>query len=166
VPRVREGEAAVSQILYQEGATPWMQHMARDILSLLDTVYPGHPWAVRVYGDEKGGGYFIQHLEFEGGQFGMNQPRAHLFASASELRLDVMRKAGELLERCSVARRRWQEQEIKKMEGVPDKFQPPQYKRELEEKQQAAVAEVVREYQHARKEEEKNGPEDGLPQAS
>ena len=157
-----DGEA-LSQILYQEGATPWMADMARDILALLDTVYPGHPWSVRVYGDETGGGYFIQHLEFDGGQFGMNQPKAHLFASASELRDDVVRKGGELLERCFLARKKYMEERIKKMDGVPDKFQPLAYRRELEQKNQEAVVEVIRELQHAVKKEEQNGePENGL----
>jgi hypothetical protein len=153
------------QVLYEEGATKWMQDMARDILALLDTVYPGHPWSVRVYGDATGGGYHIQHLEFEGQNFGMNQPRAHLFSSASELRNDVIRKGGELLERCNLARRRYQGEEIKKMEGVPDKFQPPEYRRELEQKNRDAVAEVIREYQQATKEDKQNGAENGLPKA-
>lgn len=150
------------QIMYREGATPWMESMAGDILQLLDVAYPGHPWAVRVYGDNSGGGYFIQHLEFQGGQFGINQPNAHRFASASELRNDVLRKGGELLERCFLARKRYREESIKKMDGVPDKFQPIEYRRELDAKNAAAVIEVVREYQQAtKKEEEKN---DGLPQ--
>jgi hypothetical protein len=36
--------------MYDQGATPWMREMARDILGILDLVYPGHPWAVNVYG--------------------------------------------------------------------------------------------------------------------
>lgn len=155
------------QILYQEGATKWMSDMANDILVLLDTVYPGHPWSVRVYGDSTGGGYHIQHLEFEGQNFGMNQPKAHLFSSASELRNDVLRKGGELLERCNLARKAYAGDPIKKMEGVPDKFQPPAYKAEIEAKNKAAVEEVIREVQQATKQEEPtNGPKNGLAQAS
>ena len=125
-------------ILYEEGATKWMQDMAHDILVLLDTVYPGNAWGVRVYGDHRGGGYFIQHLEFEGGQFGMNQPRAHLFGSASELRNDVLRKAGELLERVNLRRGMRNEAEVVgRMEGVPEKFQP------FSEKPPIVVDEIV-----------------------
>lgn len=114
-------------IVYEEGATEWMRDMAHDILELLSIVYPSYPWAVRVYGDEKGGGYFIRNLDFPA-NFGMNQPRAHMFASASEFRADVIRKAGELLERCNLVRGRNNDDPIKKMEGVPDKWQPPEFR--------------------------------------
>lgn len=110
-------------IVHEEGATPWMRDMAHDILELLTVVYPGHPWSVNVYGDSTGGGYFIRHLDFPA-NWGQNQPQAHLFGSASELRADVLRKGGELLERCSLARKRWDETPIKRMEGVPEKYQP------------------------------------------
>jgi hypothetical protein len=109
--------------MYEDGASPWMRDMARDILGILDVAYPGHPWAATVYGDERGGGYFIRHLDFPA-NWGMNQPFAHMFASTSELRADVIRKGGELLERSNLARRRWNEESIKRMEGVPEKWQP------------------------------------------
>lgn len=131
-------------IIYQEGATPWMEDMAHDILELLSTVYPGHPWAVKVYGDQKGGGYFIRHLDFPA-NFGMNNPRAHLCHSATEFRARVIRDAGELLERCNLARGRSNEDPIKKMEGVPDKHQPIEYRREVEGKRIEAVFEKAAE---------------------
>lgn len=106
-----------------------MRDLARDILELLSTVYPGHPWSVNVYGDDTGGGYFIRHLDFPS-NWGMNQPRAHHFASASELRDDVIRKGGEILERSGLQRKRWNEDPIKKMEGVPEKWQPVEYRDE------------------------------------
>lgn len=110
-----------------------MEDMARDIMLLLDTVYPGNPWGVRVYGDQRGGGYFIRHLEFEGKPFGMNTPQAHLFASASELRQDVIMKGGELLERVNLARgKRKEGDEVGRMEGVPERFQPRQEKAPVE----------------------------------
>ena len=114
----------MSIVLYEEGATPWMQDMARDILELLSTVYPGHPWSVRVYGDNTGGGYFIRHLEFEGKPYGQNQPRAHLFGSASELRADVIRRGGEVLERVNLRRARRDDDPVGRMEGVPEHHQP------------------------------------------
>lgn len=121
-------------ILYADGATHWMFAMSKDILNLLDTVYPGHPWAVHVYGDEKGGGYFIKHLDFPS-NWGLNQPMAHLFASASELRADVIRKAGELLERANLERKSWNGESIKMMEGVPLKYQPIEYQVEQQKEQ-------------------------------
>jgi hypothetical protein len=130
-------------IIYEEGATPWMRDMAHDILTLLTTVYPGYPWAVNVYGDEKGGGYFIRNLDFPA-NYGMNQPKAHRFGSISELRADVLRKAGELLERCGLVRGRNNDEPIKMMEGVPDKWQPPEYREEKYIKNLVVVANELR----------------------
>lgn len=133
--------------------------MSKDILNLLDTIYPGHAWACRVYGDEKGGGYFIYLLSFEGKNYGYNQPRAHRFASASELRADVIRGAGEVLERSYLARHgkaSW-DVEIKKMDGVPLKDQPLAYQKEVGLKRAAATA-----VEQLEKEEAKNAHGDEL----
>jgi hypothetical protein len=113
-------------VVYAESDSPWMHAMARDIINLLDLAYPGWGWSVKVYGDEKGGGYHIRLLNFEGGNYGYNNPRAHLFASASELRANVLRAGGELLERCLMSRQLPCDPEapgIQRMEGVPEKFQ-------------------------------------------
>lgn len=131
-------------IIYSEGATPWMQDMANDILNLLSTVYPGYPWAVHVYGDAKGGGYFIKNLDFPA-NWGMNQPKAHLFPSASAFHADVIKKGGELLERCGLIRGRNNDDDIKKMEGVPDKWQPLEHRRDTEIKAvEAALRDEMR----------------------
>lgn len=111
-------------VFYEDGATPWMRHMAHDIICLLDLVYPGWSWAVNVYGDEKGGGYHIRLLDFPS-NYGFNNPKAHLFGSASEMRASIIRHAGELLERCGVRRGKMEDDQplIGRMEGVPEKFQ-------------------------------------------
>lgn len=98
--------------------------MAHDMLTMLDLVYPGYSWAVNVYGDEKGGGYHIRLLDFPS-NYGFNNPRAHMCHSASEFRAQVLRGAGELLERCGVSRRKADDDLplIGRMEGVPEKFQ-------------------------------------------
>jgi hypothetical protein len=115
-------------ILYADGATPWMQEMAKDIMLLLDTVYPGNPWAVRVYGDDTGGGFHIRHLEFEGKPYGINEKAAHRFATASEMRARVLQMGGELLERVNLRRGlRREGDEVKRMDGVPEKHQPWAY---------------------------------------
>src|SRR5574341_2104747 len=88
---------------YAKGATPWMYEMSRDIIKELDRVYPGHPWAVNIYGNEEGGGFFIRHLDFPT-NWGYNQPRAHLFGSWSLLMADAVKGAGEILERSYLAR--------------------------------------------------------------
>jgi len=122
--------------MWGEAASPWMAEMAKDILGLLDTVYPGHPWKVHVYGDETGGGYHIRHLEFDGKPYGMNQPNAHMFGSASEFRADVIRKGGEILERVALRRgRRDEAEQVTHMEGVPLKHQPIQYQEAQKDKQ-------------------------------
>lgn len=118
---------------YAKGATPWMYEMSRDILQTLDKYYPGHPWAVNIYGNETGGGYFIRHLDFPT-NWGYNQPRAHLFGSWSLLLADVVKGAGEILERSYLARAKWDEDStIKKMDGVPLKYQPLEYRKQVEQ---------------------------------
>lgn len=130
--------------MWGEAATPWMKAMASDILGLLDTAYPGHPWKVHVYGDDTGGGFHIRHLEFDGKNWGINEPRAHLFASASELRKRVINMGGELLERVRLERgRRNEAEQIKSMDGVPEKDQPAQFQREQSEKRLTEEVEKV-----------------------
>ena len=110
-------------IMFEEGATQAQRDEARMILEALDAAYPGHPWAVRVYGDETGGGFFIKHLDFPA-NWGMNQPKAHLYGSSSEMKRDVILKAGEWLERANLRRGRATGDEIMRVDGVPEKYQP------------------------------------------
>ena len=51
-------------ILYSEGATKAQEDEANWILEAISIAYPNHPWAVRVYGDSTGGGFFIRNLNF------------------------------------------------------------------------------------------------------
>lgn len=136
----------MSYTMWGEAETPWMCDMARDIMTLLDTVYPGHPWKVQVYGDKTGGGYFIRHLEFDGKPYGVNQPKAHMFASASEMRADVIRKGGEVLERVYLTRgARNMSENVTHMDGVPEKHQPAEFQQEQADKRLTiAVEEALR----------------------
>lgn len=119
--------------MWGEADTPWKRDMARDILALLDTAYPGHPWKVMVYGDATGGGYFIQHLEFDGRPYGENNPQAHLCGSASEFKVDVLNRGGAILERVFLARgRRNLADRVTRMDGVPESGQPRQFKAPVE----------------------------------
>lgn len=110
-------------ILYEEGATQSQRDLAHLILDVLTVAYPGHPWAVRVYGDNSGGGFFIRHLDFPS-NWGMNQPKAHLYGSSSEMQRDVIMRAGEWLERANLKRGPANGDEIVRVEGVPERYQP------------------------------------------
>ena len=104
-------------IVHTEGMTDAQEFEARDIVNILSMAYPGHPWAVRVYD----GGLFIKHLAFDG-NWGMNLKFNDFSHDAAVLRRDVIRNAGEWLERAGLARGRYDaDQEVGKVEGVPEK---------------------------------------------
>jgi hypothetical protein len=108
-------------ILYSEGATKAQEDEANNIIAALDFAYPGHPWAVRVYGDENGGGFFIKHLGLPS-NWGMNCRKK--FYSASQMKKEVIFMAGEFLERAGMSRSQLPQDPIKHVEGVPDNWQP------------------------------------------
>lgn len=111
--------------LYKEGSTKAQEDEARDILGALDIAYPGHPWACRVYD----GGFFIYNLDFPS-NWGMNHKGT--YASASLMKKDVIMKAGEWLERAGLARGYNRGDEVKRLEGIPEKFQPVQEKKPVD----------------------------------
>lgn len=113
----------MSLVLYQEGATKAQEDEAHWILDALSVAYPGYPWAVRVYD----GGFFIRMLDFPA-NWGMNCKHANKIHSASELKRQVILKAGEFLERANLVRGRATDEPIKRLEGVPDKWQPAEYR--------------------------------------
>lgn len=118
--------------LYKEGSTQAQEDEARWILEALDVAYPGHPWAVRVYGDSTGGGFFIYHLDFPY-NYGINCNKKTKIFSASELKRQVILMAGEWLERANLRRGRAVEgDELKRLEGVPERFQPEQRKKPID----------------------------------
>lgn len=108
-------------ILYAEGATKAQEDEATGILDALTIAYPGYPWAVRVYD----GGFFIRNLLFDG-NWGMNFKGT--FASASEMKKEVILKAGEWLERANLKRGRNNDDPVKRVEGVPEKYQPAEFR--------------------------------------
>ena len=111
-------------ILYSEGASKAQEDEAKEILNALSVAYPGHPWGVRVYGDDKGGGFFIRHLDFPS-NWGMNCRHRTKMYSASSLKREVIMMAGEWLERANLKRgANRNEDEIGRVEGVPEKYQP------------------------------------------
>ena len=110
-------------IIYTEGATKAQEDEAEMIVGVLSTVYPSHPWSVRVYD----GGFFIKHLGFPS-NWGMNCKFANFSHDAAVLKREIVMKAGEFLERANLKRGRNNGDEIKMVEGVPEKHQPPSYK--------------------------------------
>jgi hypothetical protein len=107
-------------ILYTDGGTEAQEAEANNIIEALTTAYPGYPWAVKVYD----GGFFIRNLMFPK-NWGMNQPNANKYGSASEMKKDVIMKAGEWLERANLKRgRNINEDEIVRLEGAPEHDQP------------------------------------------
>ena len=112
--------------LYAEGETKAMQDDARSILGSLDVAYPGHPWAVRVYD----GGFFIYNLDFPY-NWGMNCKKK--YATASELKRDVIMNAGEWLERANLRRGAHRHgEQVARLEGIPERFQPVQEQKPID----------------------------------
>jgi len=112
-------------ILYSEGATKAQEDEANWILEAISIAYPNHPWAVRVYGDSTGGGFFIRNLNFPK-NWGINCKHGGKIYSASSFKKDVIRKAGEWLERANLKRGVGDGAPVDFLEGVPDKDQPGQ----------------------------------------
>jgi hypothetical protein len=122
-------------IRWKEGETQAQIDEAKWILEALDAAYPGHPWSVRVYD----GGFFIRHMDLPS-NWGMNCKGS--YSSASLLKRDVIMQAGEFLERAGVPRTRWDDDNsIKRVEGIPEKWQPEQIKPKLDIEKLVATAE-------------------------
>lgn len=107
-------------ILHSEGATQAQEDEANGILQVLTDVYPSYPWAVRVYD----GGFFIRNLEF-GQNFGMNVKYKNVGHDWATMKHEIIMMAGEWLERANLRRgRNVNEDQIVRVEGVPEKYQP------------------------------------------
>jgi hypothetical protein len=106
-------------ILLTEGSTDAQASEAEKVMHLLCAAYPGHPWAVRV---DKGI-IFIRHLAF-GTNWGMNLKTTEADHDAAVLKRTIVRLAGEWLERAGLKRGRYEDQEVNRVEGVPEKYQP------------------------------------------
>lgn len=93
---------------------------AEKVLGLLCATYPGHPWAVRC-----GPGFiFIKHLAFGNSGWGMNLKTKDVDYDAAVFKKKIIMLAGEWLERAGLVRGRENGDEIIRVEGVPEKYQP------------------------------------------
>ena len=110
-------------VVYSEGATQAQEDEANGILHALSVAYPSYPWGVRVYD----GGFFIRNLDFPP-NYGMNCKYKNFGYSASAMQREIILMAGEWLERANLKRGRNNGDEIERLEGIPEKYQPPKAK--------------------------------------
>lgn len=106
-------------ILYAEGQNPAGDKLAKDVLEMLWEKYPGHPWSAQV----TGGVLFIKHLGF-GKNWGMIRHLKSVDFDAAVLKRQVTMAAGEFLERANLRRAAANGEQIKRLEGVPERDQP------------------------------------------
>ena len=103
--------------IYTEGDTEALEHEARWIaFEVLAPAYPGHNFYVRAYPN----GFFIRDLRFPD-NWGMNCPRMTDIYSASAYKKKVIMMFGEWLERANERRGLIESEDIKAVEGVPEK---------------------------------------------
>ena len=107
--------------LVTEGENTLANGEATAIMELLTVAYPGHPWGVRV----DGGIIFIRYMDPEmPGNWGMVIKRKDVDHDAAVLKREVIRMAGEWLERAGLKRGREDGSDIERVEGLSDKYQP------------------------------------------
>ena len=109
-------------IQYEEGMNDAQEAAAHEIIETLNVAYPNHPWYVRVYDN----GFFIRHMDFPK-TWGINYRSGKELYSASSMKRKIIMMGGEFLERANLKRGMGDgEQEIRRLEGVPEKEQPYQ----------------------------------------
>jgi hypothetical protein len=137
-----------------EGMSSKEEAEARDALDALCVAYPDHPWFVSVVG----GTLRIRYLAFES-PYGMNIRLPEVNHDAAVLKRKIIYLAGEWLERAGLTRGRKTDDEIYRVEGVPERWQPAKYREQkfLENVVIARGEERTEIRPQAKKEEEKNG---------
>lgn len=97
--------------------TPLEANLAKEVLSVLDEFYPGFSWHVLV----RQGVMQIKNCSWSG-TWGMVRKLKDVNYDAMVLKRDVIRAAGEFLERANVKRgKRDMDQRVLKVEGIPQK---------------------------------------------
>ena len=102
-----------------KGDTPFLEEDAKGVLSLLWATYPGHPWCVWCMK----GYIFIKYLGFDS-PYGMGLKVTEADHDAAVMKKKIVMLAGEWLERAGLKRGRSEDEDIQKVEGVPEKYQP------------------------------------------
>ena len=90
--------------------------MARELIGILHEAYPGHEWFVLI----RGGVVQIKKLEWSS-NWGMALMYSNLKGDATARKRDVLRAAGEFLERGNIARGRNTGEFSNSVEGIPEK---------------------------------------------
>ena len=97
------------------GDTPSRESDAKGFMEILWWAYPGHPWFVKVYE----GVIFIRWLGIDG-NWGMVLKTKDICHDAAVIKRELIFMAGEWLERAGLARGRYDDAEVTKVEGVPE----------------------------------------------
>jgi hypothetical protein len=96
------------------GSTPAREADAKACLEVLQFAYPGHPWFVKVYE----GVIFIKWLYFDS-SYGMALKTKNISHDAAVFKRELIFMAGEWLERAGLARKRYEDQDVDAVAGVP-----------------------------------------------
>ncbi len=96
------------------GDNPLADAYAKDVAETLTTVYPNHGWWIEC----RGGVLIIKHLEASGarGLIGMLRKLDLLPSDTTALKKEIIRAAGELLERANMPRGDRTEDPVKSFE--------------------------------------------------
>jgi hypothetical protein len=99
-------------LIFCNGVTPMEDAYAKRAAESLVTAYPNHSWWVEC----KGGALIIKHFGISG-TLGMVRHLASLDSSATAFKREVVRAAGELLERAGLPRRDYRGETVKSFDG-------------------------------------------------
>lgn len=92
------------------------EHMAAQMVHELCQAYPGHGWYVVI----KGGIVHVKDLDLSD-KWGMALHYSQVKGDAKERKRDVLRAAGEFLERANLKRGAATGQTVQHIDGVPDR---------------------------------------------
>ena len=95
-----------------ESADPTNLPLAKEMCETLHLTYPNHSWSVRI----DGGIVFIRHFGISG-TIGMARKFKSLSYDAHARKVDVIRAAGELLERAGLKRGARRDEKVERLEG-------------------------------------------------
>ncbi len=101
-------------LVYAQGDNPNADHLAKEISETLTAVYPNHSWWIEV----RQGALIIKHFSISGasGTIGMVRHLSSLVGDATARKREVVRAAGELLERAGLPRGAFQGGRVTQLE--------------------------------------------------
>lgn len=99
-------------IIYCFGDNKLADGHAKEAAEILSTAYPNHSWWVEC----KGGVLVIKHFGISG-TIGMLRHMAQLVGDANARKREIVRAAGELLERAGLPRRDYRGERVTHFEG-------------------------------------------------